>query len=31
MKNNLYRFIEDQTQFGMPSGAKMRLDQNEPK
>ena len=28
MKNNLYRFIGDQTQFDMPSGAKMRLDQN---
>ena len=31
MKNNLYRFIEDQTHFGMPRGAKMSLALDEPK
>ena len=25
MKNILHRFIEDQTHFGMPGGAKMNL------
>ena len=31
MKNNLYQFIEGQTHFGMPRGARMTLAVNEPK
>jgi hypothetical protein len=31
MKNILYWFIEGQTQFGMPGGAKMNLALNELK
>jgi hypothetical protein len=31
MKNILYRFIDGQTNFGMPRGAKTRLALNEAK